>query len=556
MKLPTVWEKNHGREIGKPTMQRPPLTRFESHYGDRTVRCFVERPNDLYAMFMSWVERKPSREAVVAEGGRYTCAEFEAWVSRLSAGLAARGLGKGDRIALLLDNGPEFVAVLFAAWRLGAIVVPVNTREQAPELRHLLGHAGAKIVVHEAALAPLLPDGSEFEGGLRRISTSSCSGSEPLSAVSDEHSAIGPAKVDEEDCAVLLYTSGTTGKPKAAMLTHLSIAHSALHYRLTMGLTESDRVLSCVPLSHVTGLVAMIAATVASGGTLLILRTFKAERFMALAEQERMTYTLMVPAMYNLCAMRPEFSQCDLSSWRIGGYGGAPMPPSLIARLAQMLPSLALVNVYGATETTSPATMMVADANGRRNDSVGQAVVCGHVLVMDETGAEVPRGSAGELWIGGPMVACGYWADEAATAREFTAGYWHSGDIGSIDEQGFVRVFDRKKDMINRGGYKIYAVEVESVLVSHPSVTEAAVVAKPCEVLGERVHAFVVQTDADAAIDAEALKAFCAAQLADYKVPESFTLLQDALPRNANGKILKRSLRESLWTDDHAKSGS
>jgi long-chain acyl-CoA synthetase len=237
-------------------------------------------------------------------------------------------------------------------------------------------------------------------------------------------------------------------------------------------------------------------------------------------------------------------ADADLSCWRVGGYGGAPMPVSTIDELSQRVPTLLPLNCYGATETTSPATMMPAGCTREHADSVGAVLPAADIRVMDDDGRELPPGETGELWIAGPMVVPGYWANPEATAASFTAGHWHSGDLGSIDAQGFVRVFDRKKDMLNRGGFKIYSVEVENTLMGWPGVVEAAVVGKPCPVLGERVHAFVHAPGA--ALDAEALRAHCAAQLADYKVPESVTFTDTPLPRNANGKLMKRLLRDQL----------
>ena len=253
-----------------------------------------------------------------------------------------------------------------------------------------------------------------------------------------------------------------------------------------------------------------------------------------------MTHSLMVPAMYNLCLLDASFDESRYAAWRVGAYGGAPMAPATIARFAEKLPKLSLMNAYGATETTSPVTMMPPSETAARSDSVGCAVPCADILVMDEAGREVRDGEQGELWLGGPMVVKGYWQDPGASAENFVAGYWRSGDIGSKDADGYVRVFDRKKDMINRGGYKIYSVEVENVLMGFPGVIEAAVVAAPCPVLGERVHAFVV---AGAAIELADLKRHCAGLLADYKVPDAITLGDKPLPRNANGKLLKRDLR-------------
>jgi O-succinylbenzoic acid--CoA ligase len=336
-------------------------------------------------------------------------------------------------------------------------------------------------------------------------------------------------ELHEDDVAAILYTSGTTGRPKGAMLSNLGIVHSALNFELCMGLSTRTRNVAAVPLSHVTGLIASLAATVRCAGTLIVLPEFKARAFLELAARERMTHTLIVPAMYNLCLLEPGFAKFDLSSWRLGAYGGAPMPAVTIAALAQKLPDLALMNAYGATETTSPATLMPPAETARRRDSVGLAVPGAEIKVVDD-----------ELWIRGPMVVSGYWNDPAATEREFTDGFWHSGDVGSIDAEGFVRVLDRKKDMINRGGFKVYTAEVESALAEHPAIAESAVVGYACPVLGERVQAFVVVKNN---VDHDALREFCAQRLPDYKVPEKFTLRSEPLPRNANGKVLKRELR-------------
>jgi O-succinylbenzoic acid--CoA ligase len=308
-----------------------------------------------------------------------------------------------------------------------------------------------------------------------------------------------------------------------------------------MRLQPDDRSALAVPGSHVTGLIATIASMWHVGGTVVIVPEFKAEAFVQLLAQERVTHTLLVPAMYRLCLMSETFGRADLSRWRVGGYGGAPMPEATIAALAAQLPGLTLLNAYGATETTSPATLMPHGPAGGRADSVGVPLPCADIRVMDDAGRELPPGEVGELWIGGPMVVPGYWADPEATAASFTAGHWHSGDLGSIDADGYVRILDRKKDMLNRGGYKIYSVEVENVLMAWPGMTEAAVVGVPCPVLGERVHAVVHAPGVEP--DDAALRAHCAQRLADYKVPETIAWRTEPLPRNANGKVMKRLLR-------------
>jgi acyl-CoA synthetase (AMP-forming)/AMP-acid ligase II len=519
--------------------------RVEAHFGDRVVRCFAERPRDVNMLFADAVARNGGGEALIDGADRLAWRTLEDIVARTAAGLARRGVGRGDRVALLLGNRKEFVIAWLAAARLGAIVVPLSIRAQAPELAYMLAQCEASAIVHEVALADRLPAPTQAPALRVRLAVGACEGCEPFAALAGADRFDAPVACDEEDTAAILYTSGTTGRPKGAMLTHLGIVHSALHYASTMRLTERDRSIAAVPLSHVTGVVALVATMLRCAGTLILLREFKAVDFMALAARERMTHTVLVPAMVNLCLLAPEFDRFDLSAWRIGGYGGAPMPPATIERCARKLPQLELMNLYGATETTSPATIMPARFTETHADSVGLPVACGDIVVMDDAGREVAPGETGELWIGGPMVVRGYWNDPQATAREFTAGYWHSGDLGSIDAEGFVRVFDRKKDLINRGGYKIYSAEVESVLIAHPAVVEAAVVAKPCPVLGERVHAFVCLR---AEVTADELRAHCASQLSDYKVPETFTLGRDPLPRNANGKLLKRLLRDQVAT--------
>jgi long-chain acyl-CoA synthetase len=516
-----------------------PLMREEAHYGDRVVQCFAERPSSLHAMFEATLAAHGEREALVFEGRRWSYRELGAEAARVAAGLALRGIAKGDRVVLYLGNLPEFIVVLYALQRLGAIVVPVNTREQKPGLEYLLNQCGAKGVIYEAALAERLPDATACPSTTVRIAT----GVE-FDVLKTHGECATCAEVNEEDTALILYTSGTTGRPKGAMLTHLNVVHSAMHFEACMRLTSADRSALAVPASHVTGVVAVIATMLRIGGAVILMREFKAAQYIRDAATERVTYTVLVPAMYNLILMQPEFEQLDLSNWRVGGYGGAPMPVATIDALTKKLPGLILTNAYGATESTSPATCMPVGDTRAHADTVGVTVPCGHIIIADDAGRELPRGSTGEIWIGGPMMVKGYWDNPEATAREFTAGFWHSGDLGSMDEPGYVRVFDRKKDMLNRGGYKIYSVEVENVLMALPGVVEVAIIGKPCPVLGERVHAFINTTDATVTLDA--VRAHCAANLADYKVPETVSFVSTPLPRNPNGKLMKRTLREQL----------
>jgi O-succinylbenzoic acid--CoA ligase len=517
----------------------PPL-REETHFG-RTMRCFAERPRNVNALFAATVGRYGEREALVTDRHRLDYAKLDRVADRLAGHFHRLGIVRGDRVVLFLPNDREFVYALLATWRLGAVAVPVNVREQRPELAFILAQCGARAIVFNATLADRLPLPTEGLPLAVRVSAGSAPGAVALDELLEARSPAAPAAdPDEQEPAVILYTSGTTGRPKGAMLTHLNLIHSALHYRTCMRLTAADRSLLAVPATHVTGIAAIILALFAVGGCVIAMREFKARAFLELAARERITHTLIVPAMYNLCLLDPEFDRFDLGGWRIGGFGGAPMPEGTIRALAEKLPGLTLLNAYGATETTSPTTIMPPGLQAANLDSVGVVVPCGAVRVMDDAGREVPPGETGEIWIAGPMVVPGYWDNPEATAREFERGYWKSGDLGSIDARGFVRIFDRKKDMINRGGYKVYSAEVESVLSLHPAVVESALLAVPDPVLGEKTRAIVV---ARPGCDADVLRAHCSRHLADYKVPDFFAFRSEPLPRNANGKVLKRALR-------------
>ena len=521
-----------------------PDMRLEAHYGDRVVRCFSQRPTSLYALLARAAAHYPTGTALVCDDERLNWQELLDLSSRLAGGLAQRGIVAGDRVALLIGNRTEFVTTLFAVARLGAIAVPLSTREQTPGLAYMLNDCTAAAVVHDAELGQRLPAAADVPALRLRVAIGACAGSEEFQAVLSRSGWMAAAPVQEEDVAAIMYTSGTTGNPKGATLTHLGIVHSVMHYQIGMGLSAEDASIAAVPLSHVTGLVALVATMVHCAAKLVIMPAFKAADFLRLAERERMTHTLMVPAMYNLCLLQPDFGRRDLSCWRVGAYGGAPMPVATIDSLAQTIPGLTLMNCYGSTETTSPSTLMPQGETANHGDTVGRSLACAEIAVFDDDGRELPFGQLGEIWIKGPMVVRDYWNNRGATASNFTGGFWRSGDIGCVDADGYVKVVDRKKDMINRGGYKIYTIEVENALYAHPAVLECAVVAKPCPVLGERVHAFVALRVAGTA--AEDLRAWCATRLSDYKVPESFTLSDTPLPRNANGKLVKRALRDQV----------
>jgi acyl-CoA synthetase (AMP-forming)/AMP-acid ligase II len=519
-----------------------PALQLEARFSDRVVPAFCERPRSVWAMISDAASRNPDGEALVCGERRMTWREVARQSAQVAAGLRKLGLRSGDRIALLVGNRIEFVLAMFGAARLGLVTVLLSTRQQKPEIAYVLADCGARLLIHEAVLADRLPDAGDVPDLMHRIPVED-GGSSAFSDLAKNDPLPESADVGEEDTAMILYTSGTTGRPKGAMLAHCNIVHSAMIYEACMELTSADRSIAAVPLAHVTGVVANIMSMARCAGTLIIVVEFKAADYLKIASRERVTQTVMVPAMYNLCLLQADFDSYDLSAWRIGGYGGAPMPIATIEKLSAKIPGLKLINAYGSTETTSPSTIMPPELTAEHIDSVGLPCPGTHIIVVDADGRELPRGEVGEIWIHSGSVIKGYWNNPKATAESFTGGFWHSGDLGSIDAQNFVRVFDRQKDMINRGGLKIYSAEVESVLAGHPAVVESAIIAKPCPVLGERVHAVIVTRDSG--VCAETLRAWCAERLSDYKVPETIDLTVEPLPRNANGKVMKRQLREA-----------
>lgn len=512
-------------------------TRMEFHWG-RVIRCFAERPANVDSLFRAAVARAPEREVVVDGATRLTYAALDRHVDALAGGLARRGVRAGDRVAVMLPNCHEAVTAVLAAARLGAFVVPIGTRLRRPEIAYILGDAQPAALIHAAAFAAEIPDDAAFPPASMRFVPGAPSYDELVAGG-------GPAPavaVAEDDLFGVLYTSGTTGRPKGAMLTQLGAVHSCLHWVDSLALPPGEKTVLCIPWSHVAGLCGVVLPFLHIGGCLVLMREFDKRAFLELASREKIGHALLVPAMYGLCLLDPDFAHFDLTHWKLGVYGSAPMPEATIRRFAEAVPHLVMCNAYGATETTSPATIMPPGAGIAHSDSIGKVVRCGEIRVMNDAGVELPPGEHGELWIAGPMIVSGYWRNAQADADSFKGGFWKSGDIGSIDAEGYVRIADRKKDMVNRGGYKVYPAEVENVLCEHADVIEAAVVGRADEILGERVVAFV---QCRAPVAEAVLREFCAARMADYKVPDRIVAEVGApLPRNANGKIQKNELRE------------
>ncbi|HET6538819.1 MAG TPA: class I adenylate-forming enzyme family protein [Sphingopyxis sp.] len=510
--------------------------RSETLYRDRPVACRRGAPSSITSLIDDFVQRQPDAEALICNSSRITWDELDQLSERLAAGLAQKSIHPGDPVLLLLNNSAEFVISLYAIIRAGAIAVPVGVREAGPSIAYMAEQSGAKAIIHSANFADIIPP--------LNISLIARPDEDIWKFVarhgSDQPLSIPP--VSGEDTALIMYTSGTTGKPKGAIVSHIGLLHVGLGYVDCMALGAADRSICAVPLSHITGISANLLPMLCSGGTVIIMPEFNAQKFVDLVIAEQVTHTIMVPTMYNLILSRTTLDGAALGKWRIGAFGGAPMPPSMIQELHERLPNLQLMNCYGATETAGAVTILPADVIDDHADSVGWAIPGAEIVVMNDQGQSLAAGDVGELFIGGPSVTPGYWNNPDATRQNIVNGLWRSGDVGFIDAQGFVHILDRMKDMINRGGFKIYTAEVESVLNAHNDVVEAAVVGRPCAVLGERVDAYVSCNSFDADTAAQ-LKQWCASSLADYKVPETFHLSKQPLPRNANGKIVKTQLR-------------
>lgn len=521
-----------------------PAIRLERHFGNRVQRCYALRPKNLASLLADAAADVPQREALVCDGLRLSWQELHYAVIRCAGGLVARGIGPGDRIALYLGNEPEFIIVTLACAWMGAVPVPIHPQVGANELAFTLADAAVSAIVCETSLVNQLPPLPPTVA-VRIVTGAPATGFEPFSSLTAAAPLPEPHLAEEEDLAALLYTSGTIGRPKGAMVTHLNIIHSLLHFGTVLSLGDAERSLLAVPAGHVSGMVAQIYLMTQRRGTIVLMRKFRPAEFVRLAAAERITHTILVPSMYNLCLLLPDLEAHDLSAWRWGIYGGAPMPTATIDGLSARLPGLMLTNAYGATETTSPAAMMPPDQTPVHRTSVGRPVPCADIGIFDAAGNALPPGGIGEVWIAGPMIVPGYWRNPEATASEFVGGWWRSGDIGCLDAAGYLRLLDREKDLIIRGGYKIYSAEIENALAEHPLVVESALVGMPCAVFGERVHAYVCVRALDARTEAAALADFCACRVADYAIPETWSIGIEPLPRTATGKVIKRELRRA-----------
>jgi long-chain acyl-CoA synthetase len=477
--------------------------------GPDGIKRYDDLPRNLVQMLRASAEGHGTAEAVVETGGGPRLSYAALWdrAARVAGGLRAQGIQRGDRVAIRLGNGADWVLAFFGAVLADAIVVPVNTRFTDAEADYVVTDSGAR---HVFLPGNALPDG------------------DPL-VVDDQ----GPA-----DPAAIFYTSGTTGFPKGAVTTHENFLSNAETCRRALYVApEGLRTLISVPLFHVTGCNSQLLVAAYVGGTAVIMPVFEVGEFLRAIAEERIDVMVTVPAIYWLAISQPAFAATDISRVRSVSYGGAPIAPDLVARLAKAFPQARLGNGFGLTETASVSTFLPHEFVDHA-DSVGfPAPVCD--VRLD---AVRPDGT-GELMVRGPNVVPGYWNKPEATAAAFTGGWLHTGDVARIDDEGLVYLVDRVKDMINRGGENVYCVEVENALAGAPGVYEAAVLGVPDEVMGEKVGTVIVPMPGTT-LDVPAVLDFLAGQLADFKVPQYVAVSAVPLPRNPGGKLLKRQLRE------------
>ncbi|MBB6281698.1 fatty acid--CoA ligase family protein [Geobacillus subterraneus] len=513
---------------------------------------------NLTARLAQVAQQLPDKDAYVFMGERCTYQQLDAAVSKFADGLAQLGVRQGDHIALLLGNSPQFVIGLYGALRLGATVIPINPIYTPEEIAYILHNGDVKAVIGLDLLAPLFVEAKkrlpllktaivcETPQGKEKgipLSTEMKSFAEVLAAGSPDF--IGP-ELDDDDVAVILYTSGTTGKPKGAMLTHKNLYSNAQDTADYLGINENDRVIAALPMFHVFCLTVALNAPLMNGATVLIMPKFSPAAMFTLTREEKATIFAGVPTMYNFLYQHVGGNEDDLRTLRLCISGGASMPVALLENFEKKF-KVIVSEGYGLSEA-SPVTCFNPLDRPRKPGSIGTNIKNVENKVVNEYGEEVPVGEVGELVVRGPNVMKGYYKMPEETAAALRDGWLHTGDLARMDEDGYFYIVDRKKEMIIVGGYNVYPREVEEVLYSHPDVVEAAVIGVPDPDYGEAVRAFVVAKNPE--LTEEQLIAYCRERLAKYKVPGEISFLEE-LPKNATGKILRRALKERL-TASHA----
>ena len=505
------------------------------------VRCYPDRVRTIVEALDRAVARFGDRIALETPEGEVSYAELAELVEGAAERLAEEGLGPGDRLAVCLRNGLDIVVAIWACARAGLVFVGLSTRLQPPQWAYMLGHSGAALALgHPEFLDGLAEAGSQAGLPVDRVREVG----EHLTGRRRPWQGAAVTFPDEDDTYAVVYTSGTTGRPKASRLVHRGTMHSATAYVRILSLTAQDRTAIVFPLFYVTGHVAQVTPMMLVGGASVTVAEVVPRDFVDLLARRRISYLMVVPSLWPLLLRVPEFRWPDLAHVEVGAFGGSPVPLSTVATLRQRMPQLRLFDAYGLTETHSPATILLDSEFRRKPGSVGRPVPCAEVRVVDDDGNDVAPGEPGELWVRGPMITSGYFADREGTAAAITDGWLHTGDFVRVDSEGYVFVLDRKKDMIMRGGFKVYSVELEYLLVSHPDIAEAAVFGIPDRVAYETVAAYVVPA-AQATVDPAAVQQWVASRMADYAVPRHVRVV-GSIPRNRTGKVDKRALRQQL----------
>jgi fatty-acyl-CoA synthase len=488
---------------------------------------------------------RPHSVALVWDGGSRTYAELLERVNALAAALSDQGVREGDVVALLLQNRPQLIELIYAVNRIGAAFLPINFRLAPPEWRYIIEHGMAVAVAtepeYETQLARVVDDlpikarltvGTPVTAGFTALADFVA----PFAGAS-----VPPVDVGPEALQRLMYTSGTTARPKGVCITHENFSWKNLGMLMQFGWNADDVTVVAGPLYHVGALDMGGLTTLHAGGRLVLQARFDADGLLALIEEHRATNCWLAPAMVNAVLQSPELSTRDLSSLQVILSGGEKMPESRLRQILGVLPHLWFADAYGLTETVSSDTFLDREHMIEKLGSVGRPLPHQQVRVVDADGHPVPADTIGEIVLRGPKVFSGYWRDPAATEAAIKDGWFHTGDMGRLDPDGYLWVLDRKKDMIVSGGENIASPEVERVLFEHPAILEAAVVARPDGRWGEVPQAFVVLREG-ATTTADELMEFCRNRLAKFKVPRHIEFLE-VLPRTPSGKVLKRELR-------------
>jgi long-chain acyl-CoA synthetase len=501
---------------------------------------------NLAIMLRESAKSDPAKPVALFDQGRMTYAELDALSDRFAAGLRRDGVGPGDRVALQLPNLPQFLVAYFGILKNGSIVVPLNVLLKAPEVDYHLSDSQASALITWSGFVGEAGKGAANAGLDRVYVVDTAGAAEPLVGHPFEHLLAEPSEpapfeqTDPGDTAAIVYTSGTTGRPKGAELTHFQLYMNADTPGRVFGVDPDDVVLVVLPLFHVFGMCSQLNVCVRFAATMSLVPRFEPTKVLEVIQRDRVTIFEGVPTMYIALLNHPGVDQYDLSSLRIGISGGAAIAAEVLDDFERKF-GIVILEGYGLSETAATTTFNFS-AQDRRIYSVGKPIWGVEVQIWDEQHRRLPPGSdhVGELVVRGVNTMRGYWRNQAGTAEAFAGGWFHTGDLGYLDEEGYFFIVDRKKDLIIRGGYNVYPREVEEVLYTHPSVAEAAVVGVPHQQLGEDVKAFIELKPGMTATEQEMI-AFTKERLAAYKYPRSVEF-RAQLPKGATGKILKEDL--------------